>query len=79
MSGGVGDSRPSDGYFRNVHLHGGPDPVGPFRIFPAKGFRGGRLRNGASVFKHGFEPKFGRFLGVAVCLFERVGRGITAG
>ena len=43
------------------------------------GFRGGGLRNGTAVFKHGFEPQFGGLFGVGVRLFERVARGITTG
>lgn len=69
----------SAGFNGDVHLHVGPDPVGPFRMFPAEGFLSGRLRDGTSVFKHGFEPEFGRLFGVGVRLFERVARGITAG
>ena len=48
-------------------------------MFLEEDFRGRGLRNESSVFEHGFEPEFGRFLGVGVRLFERVARGITAG
>ena len=75
----MGPSVVSFGFARDVHFHGGPEPIGPFGMRFFEGFRGGGLRDGTAVFDHGFEPQFGGLFGVGVRLFERVVRGITAG